>query len=294
MDRHRKNLPPLDALVFFEAVMRRGGFTAASSELYVSQAAVSKRIRQLEDWLGTPLFERGPRSLTPTPAGVKLSEPVAMALDYLQTSLDSLKSPTRPALRIATNSAVSVFWLFPRIKQFAFSEASCPVETVVSDDPVALLSPDNDLAIIYADAVPEGWHGIKLMDEALAPVMAPSVVAAFQTAPEKQILLDYERYAPDWINWDIWSKRNAGSRLAALPTKVCQTYSQSIGRAIAGEGIALASCTLLHDELASCALVSLEEEHYKTGKGYFLVHRSGRPVPMQVTDFATFLEQAGP
>jgi DNA-binding transcriptional LysR family regulator len=48
MNKFRKQLPPLDTLIFFEAVMRKGSFTSASSELYVSQAAVSKRIRQLE------------------------------------------------------------------------------------------------------------------------------------------------------------------------------------------------------------------------------------------------------
>src|SRR6056297_1382249 len=143
MTRSRKSLPPLDTLVFFDAVMRNGGFTAASSELYVSQAAVSKRIKQLEDWLGTPLFERGARSLTSTPTGAKLAEPVAMALDYLNSSLDGVKSPASPAVRIAANNAVSVFWLFPRIKAFAISETSCPVETVVSDDQATLLSDDH-------------------------------------------------------------------------------------------------------------------------------------------------------
>ncbi|WP_294610712.1 LysR family transcriptional regulator [uncultured Roseovarius sp.] len=289
MDKLRKALPPLDTLIFFEAVMRNGVFTAASSELYVSQAAVSKRIRLLESWLGTPLFERGARSLVPTPAGVKLAEPVAMALDYLQTSLEGIKSPVKPAVRIAANNAVSVFWLFPRIKAFAFSEASCPVETVVSDDPAALLASDHDLAIIYAAAPPEGWEGAKLMDEDLAPVLSPECVESFGQNPQSQILLDYERYAPDWINWDVWAKRHSTSPLARLPRKICETYSQSIGRAIAGEGIALASCALLQDELASGALVALDEERYNTGKGYFLVKRSGRSDHKQVTEFANFL-----
>lgn len=122
MDNRRKNLPPLDTLIFFDAVIRAGGFTAASTELYVSQAAVSKRVRQLEDWLGTPLFERGARSLTPTAAGQSLAEPVAMALDYLGASLDGLKSPARPAVRIAANNAVSMFWLFPRLSALGLAE----------------------------------------------------------------------------------------------------------------------------------------------------------------------------
>ncbi|MBU2991590.1 LysR family transcriptional regulator [Octadecabacter sp. 1_MG-2023] len=271
MDNRRKNLPPLDTLIFFDAVIRAGGFTAASSELYVSQAAVSKRVRQLEDWLGTPLFERGTRSLTPTAAGQSLAEPVAMALDYLGASLDGLKSTARPAVRIAANNAVSMFWLFPRLKAFTFSATSCPVETVVTDDPSMLLSPENDLAIIYASAVPDGWVGQRLMEEELAPVTSPAGARQFARDPRSLPLLEYERHAPDWINWNIWAKRQSSSPLLDLPRVVCQTYGQSIGRAIAGEGIALASLTLLHEELASGSLEQLDAVPTSTGKGYFLV-----------------------
>ena len=66
MTQDRRSLPPLETLVFFNTVMKRGGFSAAAPELMVSQAAVSKRIRQLEDWLGTPLFDRGARHAVPT------------------------------------------------------------------------------------------------------------------------------------------------------------------------------------------------------------------------------------
>ncbi|MBO9475794.1 LysR family transcriptional regulator [Shimia sp. R10_1] len=290
----RKSLPPLDTLVFFEAVMRNGGFTAASAELYVSQAAVSKRIRQLEDWLGTPLFARDARKLTPTPAAKKLVEPVSMALDYLNTSFQSVKSPAKTQVRIATNSAVSVFWLMPRLRAFALSDVSCPIENAVSDDPGELLSPEHDLAIIYGSEPPEGWSGVKLMDEELVPVVAPGRLSVFEGDPHAVCLLDYDRHAPNWINWDIWLRHNPASALAALPRDRCQTYSQSIGRAIAGGGIALASRTLLEIELKSGALVALDDECVKTGKSYFLVNRIGVKLHEGANDFAHFLETFDP
>jgi LysR family glycine cleavage system transcriptional activator len=292
MNKFRKQLPPLDTLIFFEAVMRKGSFTSASSELYVSQAAVSKRIRQLEDWLGTPLFERSTRSLKPTLAGEALAEPVTMALDYLRTSLDGLRSHAHPTVRIAANNAVSMFWLFPRLKAFTFSQASCPVETVVTDDPSQLLAADNDLAIIYANGPPEGWTGHKLMDEELAPVSSPSGVQRYRENPQSMPLLEYERHAPDWINWDVWAKRHTSSPLMLLPRVVCQTYGRSIGRAIAGEGIALASCTLLREELASNALLPLGEERHRTGKGYFLIQSTNQIGQKGVGELVKFLSGA--
>ena len=51
-------MPPLDWLRSFEAAARLSNFTAAATELGLTQAAVSYQIRQLEDRVGRPLFVR--------------------------------------------------------------------------------------------------------------------------------------------------------------------------------------------------------------------------------------------
>ncbi|UWP92005.1 hypothetical protein K3X13_13405 [Aliiroseovarius crassostreae] len=106
-------------------------------------------------------------------------------------------------------------------------------------------------------------------------------------------LLDHDRNAPDWINWDIWIKQNPGSALSAPPRQRCETYSHSIGRAISGEGIALASCALLCEELNTGALIARDEERYQTGKSYFLAHRAGVSLHDGVAGFAHFLQAFG-
>ena len=58
-----RDLPPLDALCFFEAAARLRGFAAAARELGVTPGAVSHRIKGLEDHLGARLFERGPQQV---------------------------------------------------------------------------------------------------------------------------------------------------------------------------------------------------------------------------------------
>jgi len=289
MDNRRKSLPPLDTLVFFETALRAGSFSAAAAELYVSQAAVSKRVKQLETWLGAELFERGARSLTPTQAGEQLADPVAMALDYLQSALNQVRSPTSPTIRIAANSAVSVFWLFKRLKSFALSPASCPTETVIKDDPRDLLSDENDVAIIYANDVPKGWSGQLLMEEELAAVSSPQGVKRFAENPTSLPLLDYNRHAPDWINWEVWEQRQPNSPLCGLSKKMCQNYSHSIGQALEGEGIALASCSLLEDELVSGQLSVLVDTPLKTGKGYFMVWSRNDETPTQIGDLVLHL-----
>jgi LysR family transcriptional regulator, glycine cleavage system transcriptional activator len=64
---HRRyNLPHLAFLQGFEAAARTLSFTKAAEELFITQSAVSRQIKALEDNLGLELFERRPRSLTLT------------------------------------------------------------------------------------------------------------------------------------------------------------------------------------------------------------------------------------
>lgn len=283
MDNRRKSLPPLDTLVFFETTLRAGSFSAAASELYVSQAAVSKRIRQLEDWLGVTLFERGARGLELTPAGAQLADPVTMSLDYLNAALAQVSAPASPSIRIAANSAVAVFWLFNRLRAFALSPAACPVESVTTDDPRDLLGPENDIAIIYADRLPDGWDGAMLMPEELAPVASPEAAAHFAQAPQSLPLLEYRRHAPDWVNWEVWLQRDPVGVFLRMRKDMCQSYSHSIGLALEGKGVALASCSLLRDELQSGRLSVLITQPIKTGKSYFLVWRPNSPRQEAIT-----------
>ena len=83
-----------------------------------------------------------------------------------------------------------MFWLFKRLKSFALSLSSFSIETVIKDDPRDLLLGTNDLAIIYAHEVPEGWSGRLLMEEELAPVSSPEDVQRFADNTCSMHLLD--------------------------------------------------------------------------------------------------------
>ena len=59
----RYDLPPLDLLEAFEAAARHLSFTRAADELSLTQSAVSRQIKALEDRLGVALFRRLHRAL---------------------------------------------------------------------------------------------------------------------------------------------------------------------------------------------------------------------------------------
>lgn len=67
MPEHR--LPPLNAVRAFDAAARLGSYVEASKALHVTQPAIGRHVKLLEDWLGVQLFERTSRGVTLTLAG---------------------------------------------------------------------------------------------------------------------------------------------------------------------------------------------------------------------------------
>jgi LysR family glycine cleavage system transcriptional activator len=280
MMNYRKNLPPLDTLTFFESAMRHMSFTAAARELFVSQAAVSKRIRQLEDWLGVPLFERRARRLSATAAGERLAGRIAVGLDFLDQAIAELRAPAGPVVSIASMTSVAMFWLQPRLRAFALADEACDFSLVSTDVPAELLRRDHHLVVIYCDGKLPGWHGRCLFGERLVPVAAPALAeaigsfSALARAGEKPPLLDYPRHGPNWIDWTRWAALIGNTDLRGWPRRPCASYTQSVGLALRGEGIALGSLPLLESEIAAGRLCPLASEELVTDMGYYLLSRT--------------------
>lgn len=301
MKLYRQSLPPLEALVFFESAARYRNFTRAASELYVSQAAVSKRIKQLEDWIGVTLFERYGRMIELTESGLQLSEKVAMGLDYLEAALLSTRGLSRTSIRIAANSAVSTCWLSPRIKAFGLHRSPCAVDLFTSDRTGDLFSPEHDLAVLYMKKPLPGWEMHLIGAEELFPVAAPSVAAQIIDAGEASFqapwpdsglsLLEYERNAPDWVNWERWGERLNIPGISRWPRLICGSWSLSIGKALRGEGVALGSMLLLEEELRQGNLVRIGTNSLKTGYAYYISYRSEKNISEDIRSIVSFLLQ---
>lgn len=288
MTNYRKRLPPLDRLVFFEAVLRHGSFTRAAGELGVSQAAVSKQIRQLEDWVGVPLFAREVPRLTPTDAARDLGDRVKVALGFLDSAVARLRVPADPVVQVASMNAVGMFWLQPRLKAFGLGDAACNFNLRLSDDPAALLSEDTDLSVVYGDGEIARWTSRRLFGETLVPLASPAVAARLRDggrlADAEAPLLDYERRAPDWIDWAGWLVLAGQAGAGDHPRLSCASYAQSVGRALAGQGVALGSLPLLSDEVSAGRLVALDQPACTTGRSYWLARPdTGRSVPEAAT-----------
>jgi DNA-binding transcriptional LysR family regulator len=112
-------LPPFDALIAFEATARLGSMTRAATDLFLTQSAISHRIRRLETFMGVQLFERGTAGLIPSAPGQAILDRMPSVLDALaelRTRCLAAAAPMR--LRVGVGAALADNWLVRRLPQF--------------------------------------------------------------------------------------------------------------------------------------------------------------------------------
>ncbi len=154
MHRTLRRLPSLDFLRGFEAAGRRLSFTLAAEELFLTQSALSRQVKALEEALGTPLFERRHRALALTRAGESFHRTVTDKLRDLAAAADALRSAQRdPSLNVSTTVSFASLWLIPRLAAFRKAFPGTDVYVSADDRVIDLARGDVDVAVRYlADA----------------------------------------------------------------------------------------------------------------------------------------------
>ena len=157
--RMRSRLPSLDLLRGFEAAARLLSFTRAAQELHVTQSAVSRQIKTLEEQLGVRLFRRLNRALLLTEEGQALSHAVAGALSGIEQAVTRLTglAENRP-ITLTTTVSFAALWLVPRLARFRAAHPHTDVRLSASNELVDLGREHFDLAIRFCEprAAPPG------------------------------------------------------------------------------------------------------------------------------------------
>lgn len=293
MHRTLRNLPSLDFLRGFEAAGRRLSFTLAAEELFLTQSALSRQVKALEDALGTPLFERRHRALALTRAGQSFHRTVTEKLRDLAAAADTLRSGARePGLTVSTTVSFASLWLIPRLASFRRAVPGADVYVSADDRMVDLARGDVDVAVRYlADA---GAHrgAVHLFGERLTPVASPALAKrgpplVRPTDLARHVLLHYDDSGSmPWLNWQAWLAANGAGDVKPAGSVRFSLYDQVIQAAIAGEGVALGRMPLIDGVLARGALVAPFGKRYESPRGYYAIaapHAVARP------DVATFV-----
>jgi DNA-binding transcriptional LysR family regulator len=114
-----RRLPSLNGLRAFEAAARRGSFAAAGAELNVTQAAVSRMVRLLEERFGFRLFERHANALELTWQGRTLQPGLTAAFNAIAAATEQVMTLNAvPVLTVGVGPSFAVRWLIPRLADF--------------------------------------------------------------------------------------------------------------------------------------------------------------------------------
>jgi LysR family transcriptional regulator, glycine cleavage system transcriptional activator len=236
MDK-RKSLP-LAALRAFEATARHGRFTAAAEELGVSHGAISKHIRNLEDVVGTPLFEGVRNRPILTAEGRIFGFALTAAFDQIDDALRIVSRRDNAVLDVACLSTFAMRWLIPRLHDFAAAFPQYDVR-LSTDDRQNRVPVDVRIMVLQVDAATSDSCRL-LFQEQLGVVMAPAVISsgASPRAIASSMPRIETRTRPHV--WGEWS-RLIGERGRKLkrPTRVFDHYHLTIEAALNGLGAAV-------------------------------------------------------
>src|ERR1700674_609061 len=175
MQKRRFNLPPLDLIQGFEAAARNLSFTKAAEELFITQSAVSRQIRALEEHLSVSLFERRHRALALTDAGRTLYRAATGLLERLQEVTDGLRTAgaTRHLI-VTTTSGFASLWLIPRLRGFTALQPDVDVRISATYKAINLERSLVDAAVRLCEAA-DATEGVALLvGEELFPVCSPT------------------------------------------------------------------------------------------------------------------------
>ena len=256
-----KPLPPLNSLVVFEAAARHLSFTLAADELCVTQGAVSRQVRRLEDFLGCDLFIRKNRSLTLTQQGLeyyKTIQPVLLQVAGATANLVGWSGDDQ--ITVMATSALANYWLIPKYRGFQekYPQIKSRILAVESYDQVH--ASEFDVAVFYFDEPPADVDATPLFRESVFPVCSPAYLDNYPHIAEADNLVDatllmHESRA-GWISWEEWLA-DCGLRLPTQSTRTINinSYPLVIQAALSGQGLALGWETLIHEYLKSGLLV---------------------------------------
>lgn len=290
-----RRLPPLNSLRAFETAARHMSFSLAAAESNVTQSAISRQIKGLEDYLGFPLFRRLPRSLELTEQGRRFAEPLHDAFEQLHRATETVLNDHRPTtLNINVLPTLATKWLIPRLLHFAAAKPNIEVRMVTSIRPVDFRVEEIDVAIRVGPALKKqkknkspidlvmtrDWMGVRatpFLPDTLVPVCAPSLLKKGPPIYHPSDLLHHTliHNASREKGWPYWLQTMG---LDDTQINHCIAYGHffmTIQAAIEGKGIALVPAVLIEDELSSGNLIALfEDKKVEAGSYYFLCRES--------------------
>lgn len=301
MHNLRRSVPSMSALATFEAAARLCSFTNAAAELGVTQAAVSRQIKLLEDDLNIRLFVRANRRVVLTEAGAALAATVSNAFGSMAEMIETIRQPvTENAVQVGASLAFSHFWILPRLSAFRGQHPDIKLK-LISDDSLTDLRRDKlDVAFRFGKPPFPDAKSLASTPDEVFPVCSPALLDSLGMTTATADLLRMPLIAtdnlnPSWLTWRSWAQGlglgEALSRASDTSVLRFNHYTATIQAALNGEGVALGWSTLLQGHLQEGRLVKLRSDRLKIEERYHLLLPNGRTPSPATKTFIAWVEE---
>jgi LysR family transcriptional regulator, glycine cleavage system transcriptional activator len=273
------SLPPLRAMLVFDAVARCGSITGAARELNVSIGAVSQQLKILEETVGVPLIERSGRSVKLTAFGHHYLPNIAAGFESLRSAQKALqRSRQSDNVVISAPASISIRWLANRLFEWSSERADVRLRLQTGDPEPDLQKGEADFRVTYADHVLCHAHFAELFTDAVTPALSPRLLKG-RTLTQPTQILDFPLIGVDWGpdidappgDWPHWFASNDVAGFAARPAFTFSLSSAAIDAAVAGNGVVLAQLSMIDDDLREGRLVCpFPDRRQALAKPYYL------------------------
>ena len=286
-------LPPIETLVCFEAVARCGSFTRAARELAITQSAVSKQIKALEEALHCALFDRHARGIQLSAAGASFLEELEPLLYKLQRAVLKVRYERDiQAISIACTQAVAHFWLFPRIVRFNQMYPEITVSVVSANTINERSCSESDFGVLYGDRDWPTLESTPLFPEVVYPICSSSLKVSPPVTPADLsvlplVQLDSRQW--DCLDWQDWFNHFGVQYQIPRNAITFNQVTLAFNAAVEGLGVSLGWDFMAREAIESGKLKKLGDFVYETGRSDYLVHAKYRPLTVPACVFRDWL-----
>nr|WP_295773989.1 LysR substrate-binding domain-containing protein [Rhodoferax sp.] len=288
-------IPPIQCLLTFEALARLRSVTQAAEEQCVTPSAVSHRVRQLEQIIGTKLFGRADFSLTTE--GSEYLAHVREGLSSLQKFPSSAAAPGKRKLRLAVTPTFARSILIPRLRQFTDAYPEIDLTLQVSIPLLDVVAEDADLVVRFGPGRYADMEYVCLTKDVVTPLASPAFVrehGPFEVAQDLEGVPLLRSPLEPWRTWFAaqgldWPEPIDGSQFNDIGL-MCDGAAAGMGVALVR--LKLGAPWIEHGSLVRLGTTAVFGSNVPSPHAHYLCWRTGTMDRWECAAFAEWLKQA--
>lgn len=294
-----KKLPPLGALLAFEAAAEYGSFARAANALFVTPAAVSQKIQVLERHLGVVLFERSKMGVKLTRVGQSYLVFVHEGLEKIRLGQQQTKQFSNlDVLTITTLPSMATKWLMPKVLEWMDFNPDAQIRVEACHQKVDFNQSASDMCICFGDHDYSELKTERLFTDSVSLFASPKLLHTLVDPTDLEAVMqlpmihidwgDHNHNLPDWNDW--LQAANLGIATSRSGPHF-NLSSMAIEAAVQGKGLLLGQHGFIDSELQDGTLVNPFAISLPLRQSYFIAYPKRTLDNPNAVNFIRWLQQ---